>query len=344
MTANRVAYWGCQVVGWGAYSALGAGISAQYTGWRPAVVIGYPLFFLYTVALTHGLRGIIQQRQWISLPLWRLVPRLVLASISVGTIQTVLIAAGQFVVDPSLTPPGETRYWSTWIGVVAADSLWITLYVAVVTARRYREARYHALKLELALREAELRALEAQVNPHFLFNALNTIRGSIAEDPGRAQEMVTRLAGMLRYSLTRDRQHTVPLAHELAAVQDYLALESARFEERLQVRFAVDEAALSRPIPAMLLQTLVENALKHGIAPLPAGGEVLVRAAVQPDGLLLEVENSGQLAAPSAGTTQLGLHNARERLRVLYGDRASLHLASPGHGRVLATVRIPEAA
>jgi LytS/YehU family sensor histidine kinase len=135
----------------------------------------------------------------------------------------------------------------------------------------------------------------------------------------------------------------VPLGVELEMVADYLALESVRFEDRLRIESAVDPAAAQVLVPPMLLQTLAENALKHGIAHLPAGGEIAIRARIEGERLVLEVENTGQLADAGAQATQLGLKNARERLRILFGDDASLVLTSGG-GRVTATVVIPRMA
>jgi len=134
--------------------------------------------------------------------------------------------------------------------------------------------------------------------------------------------------------------HTVPLSSELEAVTDYLALESVRLEERLRVRVAIEPAAASFPIPAMLLQSLVENAVKHGIAPSPEGGELSVRARVDGDTLVLQVDNPGQLGNPRPGEGGLGLANARDRLRILYGSRAGLRLENRD-GRVAATLSVP---
>lgn len=120
-----------------------------------------------------------------------------------------------------------------------------------------------AKQMRLALSNAELRALESQLNPHFLFNCLNSIRGMISEDTAQAQDMVTRLSNMLRYNLQKDRRHTVPLASEMEAVSDYLALESIRFEDRLQVHLEIDDTVRETSIPPMLLQTLVENAIAY---------------------------------------------------------------------------------
>jgi LytS/YehU family sensor histidine kinase len=217
---------------------------------------------------------------------------------------------------------------------------WTALYVLLTGPRRHREVE---IQLQLALREAELRALEAQINPHFLFNCLNSIRGLVVENPARSQDMLTRLANILRYNLRRDIEHTVPLRSEVEIVTDYLALESARFEDRLRIHISIDPDAAPVQVPPMLLQTLVENALKHGIAPLPAGGDLLVRAIVVGDSMVLEVENPGQIAESGPGSQPVGLANIRERLRILYNGRASFELKNRD-GRVAATVLIPTTA
>jgi LytS/YehU family sensor histidine kinase len=152
--------------------------------------------------------------------------------------------------------------------------------------------------------------------------------------------MLTRLANVLRHSLRRDMEHTIPLATEVEAVSDYLALEAVRFEERMRVRVTIDPAVEKCRVPPMLLQTLVENAVKHGIAQVADYGDLVVRVTQEGGSVRLEVENTGQLSDGSTNGTQLGLANTRERLRLLYGDRATLSL----HGNpttVTATVVIP---
>ena len=216
--------------------------------------------------------------------------------------------------------------------------MWTIFYVAFSAPRRYREKE---VRLQLALREAELRALEAQVNPHFLFNCLNSIRALVLENPALAQDMLTRLANILRFNLHRDLMHTIPLAVELEAVGDYLALEKVRFEERLRVQFAIDPAASEAAVPPMLLQTLVENALKHGIAHLPEGGDLIIRASLEGDTVRVEVENTGQVALSKGDGNQVGLANTRERLRILYGERARLELNNGAGNRVTALAVIP---
>lgn len=342
MTKRRIAFWACQVIGWGLYSAIGVSAGVSEGGWRTSIFAAYALFFAYSIALTWLLRREILRRRWLDLPVRRFLPRLALASLLTGTTQAALV----LVFNRLLEPPGHYRFdlrasvW-LWIGVNGVTAMWTMLYVSVKVTDHYRHAQLESLRLELALKKSELRVLEAQINPHFLFNSLNTIRGMIVENPPKAQDMVTKLAEMLRYSLQRDRAHTVPLAQEMEAVANYLALEGARFEDRLQVRYSIGPGAAEVPVPPMMLQTLVENAVKHGIAHRPEGGDVSIRAGVLSGSLALEVENTGHLSDASTNGTRTGLWNVRERLRLLYGDRADLTLANSAGDHVKATVTIP---
>src|SRR5262249_30909594 len=142
-------------------------------------------------------------------------------------------------------------------------------------------ARLRQMQSQLSLQQAELRALQAQVNPHFLFNSLNTIRGTLHDNPDQAESMITSLSNLFRRSLRPDGAQMILLGEEMEAVSDYLALESARFEERLKVCLHIQPEAERCAIPAMLVQTLVENAIKHGISRLPAGGIVSIRGSLE---------------------------------------------------------------
>ncbi len=346
MKTTNAQYWLCQIAGWGVYS-FGAGLSTgvMANGWRPSVVIGYLLFFLYSIGLTHLLRTEIHRRDWTSLSLLRALVRTVPASILIAAVQSALVVGVYTAVEGQL---GEWRQASSiaymFIGLSVVDTIWTILYLAITTFRHSREVQRNEMQMKLALSNAELNALEAQVNPHFLFNCLNSIRGMISEDPAQAQDMVTRLANILRYNLQKDRLHTVPLASEIEAVSDYLALESIRFEDRLRVHLDIDDAVRQTAVPPMMLQTVVENAIKHGVEEVASGGDLFIRAAIEGNALRIEVENTGTLSDPRPGSTQIGLTNARERLRILYGQRASLHLGARGEARVAVTILIPTTA
>lgn len=345
MNKTNAQYWGCQIAGWGAYTTVGLSTAVLENGWRPSIVLGYLLFWGYSIGLTHGLRREIKRRRWTSLPLHRALARLAAASIAIGAVQSALVVGVYTALE------GQLGIWSQpssiafmFIGLSVITTIWTILYLTLTTLRHSREAQRTELQMKLALSNAELRALEAQLNPHFLFNCLNSIRGMVNENPAQAQDMITRLANILRYNLQKDRCHTVPLASEVEAVSDYLALESVRFEDRLRVFVVVDDAVRQSPVPPMLLQTLVENAIKHGVEELASGGDVSIRANRDGNAVRIEVENTGSLHEPRAGSTQIGLSNARERLRILYGEQASLQLAPRGEGRVAATILIPATA
>ena len=332
----RARYWLLTALGWGAYSVTGLVLTGRAVGWTAALVIGYALYFLYSVGLTDMFRRIMIRRRWLEPPARRLWLRLPLGVLSISGIQFVLVIAISTTLSPTTTPWTPEAMLGLAYGTTLMTATWTALYVRLTEKRRIRERE---VAFELSLREAELRALQQQVNPHFLFNCLNSIRALVIEDPPRAQEMITRLANMMRYSLARQASDTVPLASEMDVAADYLALEAVRFEERLRVRVDVDPAVRDVQVPPMILPTLVENAVKHGVAAGPSGGTIDIRAAGDGPLLRLEVSNTGTLGEPRADA--LGLVNVRERLRLLYGDRASLTLASSNPGRVVATVILP---
>lgn len=333
--SRRKTYWTLQFAGWGVYSTVGAAISLHNGGPTAAVVIGYGLYFLYSIGLTNAFRQMMKRGRWLETPGRRLWLRLAAGVLGIAAIQFVLVLSFSAALHPGGTWPREAVFYLAW-GTTFVTATWTGLYVRLTEKRRQQERE---VALQLTLREAELRALQRQVNPHFLFNCLNSIRALIIENPARAQEMVTRLADMLRYNLQRDVHDTVPLASEMKVVTDYLALEGVRFEERLRVSIDVDPSLGDVGVPALLLPTLVENAVTHGIAAAPTGGDIEIQAIRDAAHLRIEVTNTGRVSEPRAGST--GLANIRERLRMLYGDAASLTLTSSGHDQVVATVVIP---
>jgi len=226
-----------------------------------------------------------------------------------------------------------------WAGVFL---IWLTIYFTAIAVREYRSAQFKQSELARALQLAELRLLKSQLNPHFLFNALNTVRSLIADNPSRAQSAVTRLANTLRYTLSSRQDELVTLAQELDIVTDYLELESMRFEDRLRIERDVPASAASVSIPVMLLQTLVENAIKHGIAELPSGGLLRISAVLENEMLQVEIENPRPPAPIPAAGEGVGLSNARDRLRLLFGTRATLDLDLSKPSVATARLRVPQ--
>jgi hypothetical protein len=219
---------------------------------------------------------------------------------------------------------------------------WVLLYFGYQSGCRYQESLVERARYEAALKDAELRALRGQLNPHFLFNALNVVRRLAATDPSRTRQAITQLAGLLRDTLNGSEEPAIKLSAELRQVDAYLQLEKLRFEERLQLEWRVPQEAMARPVPPFSVLTLVENAMKHGIAARIAGGRLEIEADLADDVTTIRVLNTGTLP-DDPRTGRVGMQNLRERLRLLYGDNATLELRAFDAERVVAELRIPAA-
>ena len=239
-----------------------------------------------------------------------------------------------------LLPPGQ-QLRNQLIFTLLIHIAWVAIYLAFATLRHRYRADLQRAQLGEALQAAELRLLKSQLNPHFLFNSLNGLRSLIADEPDRARDAVTQLARMLRYTLASGDEDLVSMERELEMVDDYLALESMRFADRLRVEREIEPAARSVRIPAMLLQTLVENGIKHGIANLRQGGTLRIAARVADKELWLQVVNPRPIDAAPVQGSGVGLRNASERLRLLFGARASLKVDLDEPGIARAEVRLP---
>jgi two-component sensor histidine kinase len=352
---SQLAYWIFQLTGWGLYSLsrFFGGVTVIHLPW---VHFGLQLLFVDALAFgfSHLLRNHVRRRQWRALPILKLAWRILVASLICGIPLGVLT---QFTDLALLQDPNEflegmnstlRLHWALPVAIAleivnwsAVFLIWLAIYFTAIAVREHRSAQLKQSELARALQLAELRLLKSQLNPHFLFNALNTVRSLIADNPARAQDAVTRLAKTLRYTLTSPQDELVTLSQELDIVADYLELESMRFEDRLRIELHVPDDAAKVHIPVMLLQTLVENAIKHGIAQLPAGGLLRVSATMQNEMLMLEVENPRPPAPVRTAQEGVGLQNARDRLRLLFGARAGLELDLSRPSVATARLRIP---
>ena len=264
---------------------------------------------------------------------WVLAAHLVLAPLYTwGTVEA-FIGTARLGAPEGTAETLVSRY--PWLLVTHATLYIIqfAIYHLVRNVQRLRLKEQQATELLATAREQELAALKAQVNPHFLFNTLNSISATLKRDPEQAREMIAKLSGMMRYALDgSDRDH-VPLRDEIDFTHRYLDLERHRFSDRLEASVAVDadEDALDTPVPPMVLQPLVENALRHGIAPSEEGGTVTVEVTAENDRLDVRVEDTGVGPdgedPPSASDDSTGLANTDTRLQHTYGPDAALHTA-----------------
>ncbi len=338
-------YWLCQLLGWGSFAVVGLVSSYQNDEDR---AIGFALakstLMVSGLLLSHFWHGLLRRRGWLdrnrAFPLGAILLGLAvlgLTQVGVLLLADLVFRDGALLADRDGLPFVAAMLFFLWFGVFLA---WTLCYATVLSRRRAMRFELEKLELEVSVKDAELRALQAQINPHFFFNSLNSIRALIYQDPDAAASAVSKLAGMMRHTLQSGQAATVRLADELAAVDAYLGMEKLRFDERLMVTVQVEPGLDEVALPPMILQTLVENAVKHGVEPSMGPCRVAIEARRVNDQVLLSVANQGSLAGNSA-STRLGLANASKRLGLLFGERASCRLAE-NDGWVTATVVLPQ--
>lgn len=347
--AARGAYWACQAAGWSLYWLSNVWSAATFGAvpWvrastEQAVLVGIGLL------LSHLMHASMRVLRWGELRGAARVVAVLVASAAFGLVagstnlwlglaawQTDSTALG----EPELAP--VTRFLVVWANWTILYAVWNAIHSAVLAARARRQAELREAELAAALQAAELRFLKSQLNPHFLFNALNAVRALIADEPARAQSAVTQLARMLRYALSSGQRDVVTLDQELEVVNDYLEIETLRLGDRLRVERRVAPDTRGVQVPVMLVQLLVENAIKHGIAELTEGGTLAIVTDRQGDDLVLEVVNPRPQPARPASGEGVGIANARARLQLLFGARATLTLDLSDAARAVARVRLP---
>ncbi|NHZ98804.1 sensor histidine kinase [Massilia sp. CCM 8734] len=295
----------------------------------------------YTLAVLL-LRWLYKRRGGDAVPIARLIAIVVIYSALAGMVIGACVTA---VVTPMFLKTISAKYKALKIPVIPSElimnkfmdeapksqlfvAIWGFIYISVSSSRRIKNAELFNLRLQNNLKEAQLSSLSNQLNPHFLFNSLNNIRFMIHEDAQRADAMITSFSDILRYSLESSRHEKVSLHHEVGIITKYLAIVKTQLEERLDFSLRIAPGLDDALMPPMVLQMLVENAVKHGLDQLQGGGTLNVDARQLGQCLQLEVRNDApdaQVATP--GCTGIGLLNIEQRLHLLYGELATLDAA-----------------
>lgn len=345
-SSSTVRFWLLNALVWALYGVAGIGLRQAY--FSDAGSAGVLITLGLALALfgcSGAIRALALRADWWARGTAGLLLRLAL-SVALGAAVAQLlvnialhsalawnwVSLGRKTAD--FSPKALLLYWYTTAVMLA---LWAALWAGLHSLRRIRSADLARLRAEAERSALERDALRARLNPHFMFNALNNLRALILEDPERARDMVTRLSRTLRQALAHNRSEQVTLAEELAVVDDYLAIEAVHFEQRLQVNRQIDADALQAQLPAMALQLLVENAIKHGIASRPGGGGIEIRATLDNDVLRLQVDNPlGGANEPTHGDG-VGLAYLRAQL----GTQGSFMLQPVGD-RMQALLEIPQ--
>jgi two-component system, LytTR family, sensor kinase len=314
----------------------------------PGAVLFVSLDWLLYALLTPGVFAIAQRWPLTRPHLGRRIVRHLCVSMLFCAAWAGAGTALKAVFEPDALADGAALFFASWLFITLPFG--VAVYLAMVgiehATRYFAEARDRALqvaRLSEQLAGARFAALQAQLNPHFLFNTLNTITVLIRDgDRTGAVSIVEHLSDLLRRTLHRHRADEVRLDEELDLVRQYLAIEQARFSDRLTVTFDIDAAVRSAAVPSFALQHLVENAVRHGVATQSRPGRVVVMARRIDDTLEASVVDDGPgLAEGVQAPAGHGIANTRERLRVLYGGRASLTLTGAPGGGARATLRVP---
>jgi sensor histidine kinase YesM len=343
-------YWKIQLTGWMATS-LYWGVSA-YFGSTFMWTIGIADFVLDVcigILLTHLYRNFALKKGWNKLSLKQLIPKMVLSVLVLSLLYMFLIVGKLYLVRLFVLKGNSISFMaflkSTQLQVFITGtrlmSIWVLAYHLYHYSRLEIETVKENARLSVIVKEAQLNNLSAQLNPHFFFNSLNSIKFLVLENPHSARRAIDLLSDLLRNSLSNNMGQLVTLNDEINLVRDYLELEKIRFEERLQVKIEADTALSEHLVLPLSIQTLVENAIKHGIEKRKKGGFVTVRIEQESNFIKINVQNSGTLSKEIKEFSGIGLSNLRERLLLQYKGKASFEIREMQHETVLATILLP---
>ncbi len=315
-----------QFFGWGFFALLNSYIALLTHEFDQAVLIINLLLSLGGILLTSGFRHVVIARKWHRLATEQIMARVLPSVALMALAYTVWYFLLIFLFyRESLEHTALSDVLGSWVSSAVLLSVWTLLYFIWHYVESSRAGLIKRLQLESAMKDMEIKTMRSNLQPHFIFNSLNSIRALIDEDPELARLAITKISNILRQSITK-QEASDTLENELKLAHDYLDLEKIRFEERLTVSTEIDPVTLSVQIPTMMIQTLVENAVKHGISKIEAGGEIHIRSQRQGDTLCIEIENTGNLLQESTHEHSLGfgLSSSRQRLQHLYGEKATL--------------------
>ncbi len=342
MEARIRKYWAYQVIGWGLFFSINAFFAFTFDSVNVDFVKRLIIFVLLGVIFSHLMRFTIIRSNILLKPLRQQLIGFILITL----VFAFIIACLESLLTKDFRSRQVQSYSETKIIIINTSYsfvylfIWNCIYFIYHYIQKNQKQQVDTLKLEALVKELELKTIKAHINPHFIFNALNSIRALIDENPERARTAITELSNILRSSMQSDKSETVPLQRELNIVKDYLALEHIRFEDRLKVEYQIDEDTLNQPVPPMMLQTLVENAIKHGISKELAGGTIKITSDFTEDYHELLVQNTGYLSTARNGEG-FGLASTQNRLHLMFGEKADFQINEIDNNIVEARIRIP---
>jgi sensor histidine kinase YesM len=345
--SRKQLYWISQVTGWTFFIGINLFIISSFEELTWQRILVWIFLGFLGILFTHLLRAVIRKYYWLNLPLNKTIPRILISSIITGIIIYVLVFAASYIAGTFRQD--ENNIARLIAGVVNSSILvllWCLIYYVVHYMENYKKKEIESLIWEAAVKDYELKTLKSQLNPHFMFNAMNSIRALIEEDPDSAKVAITKLSNILRYSLQMERMESVPLEDEIETVKNYLDLERIRFEDRLKYKLDIEKNTQKIEIPPMMIQTLIENGIKHGVAKRTEGGEIELKSKLLSTSngskLKIEIRNSGHFSEEQLkNSIGFGVSNTKHRLNLLFGDDAHFSIKNEKSDTVLAEIEIP---
>ncbi len=345
MERKTLIYWTAQFIGWGAYYTLSVLLLNSTSVFTLTENLIYWVIscILFSVLLSHGIRFLIIRWNWLNLKLGQLIA----LSITTALLSAIVLELFQNYLDDFIVPDflaGAKEFvWGQFVFAVSRSLilflLWMGFYYVFVIIEKSRKQEILNLQWEASKNEIELKNLRAQINPHFLFNSLNSIRALVGLNPEQAKAAITHLSSLLRESISLGRLKVISVQQELDLVKSYLDLEQMRFEERLQVDIDVEQSSLKCEIPPLMIQTIVENGIKHGVSKSIDGGRISLKTSFENNTLQLDVTNTGKLDIKEA-SKGIGIENSRKRLEILFGKKADFEIKQDGElVRVLIKIK-----
>ena len=341
MAGNKTVFWSAQSTGWLFYLSLLLlyNYSDENFSWQSFV--SAISICLVGFLISSLMRLFFIKLNWHRKPFKNLILRITLSSLAFAFLFHAIITTISFIALDN-SEIGFTANLEMQIQVILNWALlllfWSLLFFTSNYFLNYRTEQLRTAKLEAENKLFEVQQLKSQLNPHFLFNALNSIKALITEDPNQARNAINKLSNLLRRTLNTSGETLININEELDLVESYLALEKIRFEERLNYTIEADAKSSSQKIPPLMLQTLVENAVKHGIDKTLHGGEIKITLTDQENTTLITITNPGKLG--DKNNKGIGVENTRRRLRLMFSDKASLKLKNHNDG-VITTITLP---
>ncbi len=336
-------YWICQLGGWLFFALLQSLFFKLSNVFNNSIAISQFILMVLGIGISHLYRDVIIKLNWLKISTFQLIPRVIIATI----VFAIVLEYTQYGLELLLNIAGNKHQdniniITNVLNLAFLFFFWSLIYFLFHYIENYKKAEIANLKWEASINEIELNKLKSQLNPHFMFNAMNSIRALVDENPIKSKEAITQLSNILRTTLQMGKNKVIDFEEELKVVSDYLALESIRYEERLKSSLQIDPQSENFQVPPLMLQTLVENGIKHGISKLTQGGVLEIITTVENNKLIIHIRNTGQLKDVVQIDSGFGIKNTLQRLQLLYGKTASLKISNQNSTTVLTELIIPK--